>query len=59
MRRYAEKAADWAPLGAQYAGGTLFGYISTSGPGSQYANYWTAQEVQQADANEKAKKQGP
>jgi hypothetical protein len=59
VRRYAEKAAEWAPLGAMYAGGTLHGYISASGPGSQYANYWTAQEVQQADSNEKAKQQGP
>jgi len=58
VRRYADKAAEWAPLGAKYAGGTLLGYISTSGPGSQYANYWTPQEIQQADWNEKAKKQG-
>jgi hypothetical protein len=40
-------------------GGTLDGYVSTPGPGSQYANYWTAQEVRQADANEKARQQGP
>ena len=59
VRRYADRAAEWAPLGAKYAGGTLHGCISTSGPGTQYANYWTLQEVQQADANEKAKQQGP
>ena len=59
VRRSAEKAAEWASLGAKYAGGTLSGYISTSGSGSQYASYWAPQEVQQADANEKAKKQGP
>jgi hypothetical protein len=59
VRRYADKAAEWAPLGAKYAGGTLQGYISTAGAGSQYANYWTSHEVQQADSNEKAKRQGP
>ena len=59
VRRYADRAAEWAPLGAKYAGGTLQGYISTPGPGSQYANYWTPQEVQQADSYEEAKKQGP
>jgi hypothetical protein len=59
LRRYADSAAEWAPLGAKYAGGSLQGYISTPGPGSQYANYWTPHEVQQADLNEKAKKQGP
>jgi hypothetical protein len=53
VRRHVQKAANWAPLGAQYAGGTLAGYISTAGPGSQYARYWTAQEVQNADMNEK------
>src|SRR5580698_322686 len=51
VRRYADRAASWAPLGAKYAGGTLHGYISTPGPGSQYANYWTSQEVQEADSN--------
>src|SRR5438876_348277 len=45
VRRYVDSAAGWAPLGAKYAGGTLHGYISTPGPGSQYANYWTPQEV--------------
>jgi hypothetical protein len=59
VRRYAGRAAEWATLGARYAGGTLAGYISTAGPGSQYANYWTPQEVQQADANEIAKTTGP
>jgi hypothetical protein len=59
VRRHADKAAEWTSLGAKYAGGTLEGYISTSGPGIQYANYWTLQEVQQADANEQAKQKGP
>jgi len=59
VRRYAGKAAEWALLGAMYAGGTLQGYISTAGPGSQYANYWTPQEVQQADSNQQRKQQGP
>ncbi len=59
VRRYADKAAGWAPLGAQYARGTLQAYLSTAGPGSQYANYWSPHEVQQADSNEKAKTQGP
>src|SRR5262245_6124883 len=53
VRRSADRAAAWAQLGAQYAGGTLHGYLATAGPGSQYANYWTPQEVQQADSNEK------
>ena len=35
------------------------GEAVAAGPGSQYANYWTPQQVQQADANEKAKQQGP
>jgi hypothetical protein len=59
VKRHADKAADWAVLGASYAGGSLHGYISTSGAGSQYANYWPLSEVQLADANEKAKNQGP
>ena len=59
VRRHADQAAAWAPLGAMYAGGTLQGYVSTPGPGSQYANYWTPQEVQQADQSQKAKRQGP
>jgi hypothetical protein len=59
VRRYADRAAEWAPLGARYAGGTLQGYLSTAGPGSQYATYWTPQQVQQADSAERAKRQGP
>ena len=59
VKRNPEKAAEWAALGASYAGGTLHGYVSTPGAGSQYANYWTLFEVQQADSNEKAKQQGP
>ena len=59
VRRYADKAAEWAPLGAKYAGGTLHEYASAAGPGNQYASYWTGQQVQQADSNERAKRQGP
>jgi hypothetical protein len=59
VRRYIDKAARWAMLGAQYAGGTLQGYLSTAGPGSQYATYWSPLDVQQADADEQAKQQGP
>jgi hypothetical protein len=59
VRRYADKAAEWAPLGAKYAGGPLHGYVSTPGAGSQYTNYWTPQEVQQADSNESAKRKRP
>lgn len=59
VRRAVEKAAEWATLGAQFAGGTLEGYVSTPGPGMQYANYWSLQEIQIADANEQAKNQGP
>ena len=59
VRRYTDKAAAWAAFQALAAGGTLQGYLSTPGPGSQYANYWPAQEVQQADAAEQAKKGAP
>ena len=59
VKRHVDKAAEWAVLGAGHAGGTLDGYISIAGAGSQYVNYWTPQEVQQADSNEKAKNQGP
>ena len=59
FRRYVDKAAEWSAFGAAYAGATLDGYISTGGAGNQYVNYWTLQDVQQADSNEKAKQQGP
>src|SRR5260370_34362863 len=59
VRRYADQAAEWAASQAISAGGTLQGYTSSPGAGIQYANYWTPQEVQQADANEQAKQQGP
>ena len=59
VRRRADKAAAWAPLGAAYAGGNLAGYLSKLGPGQDYSTYWSAQEVQQADADERAKTQGP
>jgi predicted dinucleotide-binding enzyme len=54
-----DKAAAWAASQAVSAGGTLQGYLSAAGAGDQYASYWTQQEVQQADANEQAKQQGP
>jgi endogenous inhibitor of DNA gyrase (YacG/DUF329 family) len=56
LRRSVAKAAEWAVLGAAYAGGTLAGYVSTPGAGNQYASYWGALEIQHADANEKAKR---
>jgi hypothetical protein len=59
VRRYAEKAAEWAAFQAVSAGGTLQGYTSSAGPGAQYANYWSPQEIRQADASEQAKQQGP
>jgi len=59
VRRSVDKAAEWAQLGAKYAGGTLSGYVSTAGPGSQYANYWNPQDVQRADSYQKVKKQVP
>jgi hypothetical protein len=59
VRRYADKAAEWAASQAVSAGGTLQGYTSAAGAGVQYARYWTGQDVRQADANEQAKKQGP
>ena len=59
VRRYTDKAAEWAASQAVAAGGTLQGYTSSSGAGAQYASYWTPQEVRQADANEQAKKQRP
>src|SRR5438105_15762347 len=52
VRRYADKAAEWAASQAVSAGGTLQGYTSAAGAGTQYAGYWTLQEVRQADANE-------
>jgi hypothetical protein len=59
LRRYADKAAEWAASQAVSAGGTLQGYLSSAGAGVQYAGYWTPYEVLQADANEQAKKGGP
>src|SRR5207237_3675836 len=59
VRRYADKAAEWAASQAVSAGGTLQGYTSAAGAGAQYARYWTPQEVRQADATEQAKKRGP
>src|SRR5437667_381003 len=59
VRRYADKAAEWAAAQAVSAGATLQGYISTSGAGAQYRSYWTSKEVRQADAHEQAKKRGP
>ena len=59
VKRSADKAAEWAPLGAKFAGGTLQGYISTTGPGSQYAQYWIMSVVLQADSNQNARNQVP
>jgi hypothetical protein len=59
VRRSADQAAQWAASQAISAGGTLQGYTSAAGAGAQYANYWTAQEIQQADANAQSKQQGP
>jgi len=52
LKRHAEKAAEWAASQAVAAGGTLQGYVGAAKAGVQYARYWTAQEIQQADANE-------
>lgn len=59
LRRHVDRAAAWARLGAAYAEGTLQGYVSSAGPGSQYASYWTLPEVRQADAVEAARTQMP
>jgi hypothetical protein len=59
VRRYADKAAEWAAGQAIVAGKTLQGYLTTAGAGVQYANYWTMQAVQQADIDEQAKQGGP
>jgi hypothetical protein len=59
VRRYAEKAAEWAASQAVSAGGTLQGYTSALGAGAQYAGYWTPHEIRQAGAIEQAKKYGP
>jgi hypothetical protein len=59
ITRHADQAALWAASQAISAGGTLQGYTSVAGAGAQYAAYWTSQEVQQADANRRAKQGGP
>ena len=59
VKRYSEKAAEWAAFQALSAGGTLQGYTTVPGAGIQYAGYWSAHEIQQADAHEAAKIQGP
>jgi hypothetical protein len=59
ITRHADQAALWAVSQAISAGGTLQGYLSVAGAGTQYAAYWTAQEVLQADANRGAKPGGP
>jgi hypothetical protein len=59
VRRYAEKAAEWAFCQAVADGGTLQGYTSSAGAGGQYADYWTPQEIRQADADEQAMNRGP
>src|SRR5437588_8641331 len=55
VRRYVDKAAEWAASQTAAAGGTLQGYITLAQEGARYASYWTPQEVQQADADEQAK----
>lgn len=57
LKREVTQAAEWAE--SQSTSGTLQGYISSIGPGTQYANYWTFPEVHQANAIEHAKKRGP
>ena len=59
VKRSADKAAEWAVSQAVVAGGTLQGYTSWPGAGSQYANYWSLQEIQRADAAQRTKNQGP
>jgi hypothetical protein len=59
VRRSAAKAAEWSGTQAIASGGTLQGYTSSPGAGSQYAKYWTPQELLQADADEQSKKPGP
>lgn len=59
VRRYVDKAAEWAGSQAVAAGGTLQGYTSTPGAGAQYSGYWVVQDIRQADAHEQAKKRGP
>jgi hypothetical protein len=51
LRRNVQRAAAWAAFQAASAGGTLHGYLAADGAGSQYAHYWTLQEVRKADAN--------
>jgi hypothetical protein len=55
VTRSVEKAAEWAAFQAVSAGGTLQGYLAGGGAGMQYANYWTKQDVLDADTNQKAK----
>jgi len=59
VRRYADKAAEWAAAQAVSVGGTLQGYTASAGAGAQYAGYWTALEIRQADANQQAKTRRP
>ena len=54
VRRHIDQVARWAASQALAAGATLQGYTSTAGAGAQYAGYWTAQEIQQADADEQS-----
>jgi hypothetical protein len=53
VRRYADKAAEWAEL---QHGVSLQAYLSVPPAGIQYTAYWPPAEVQQADAVEQAKK---
>jgi hypothetical protein len=58
VRRHVDQAAEWAAWQATAVGGTLQGYLTTAGPGVQYANYFCPQEVLRADADVRARKRG-
>jgi hypothetical protein len=59
VRRDADQAAAWAASQASSAGGTLQGYLSSTGAGIQYANYWAPQEIKRADAMQQAQQRSP
>lgn len=47
-RRSAILAAQWVPI-REATSGNLAGYLRTHPAGQQYAGYWQASEIQQAD----------
>jgi hypothetical protein len=59
LLRQADQAAQWAASQAISAAGTLQGYTSVVGAGTQYAAYWTPQEMLQADSHRRATQGGP